>query len=1050
MKLETPAGYSLADLTRPVIESSGTKSKAAKKLITPTFEQLGINKDDLPAFMKVLAPKYRPFGQSFLYNSKLAGMPSLDFCQYLLNNFTYYNLIYDRNSDGSVKTMTVPWIPGHVHSGAVGPRKSSVMVLSKNPGRDEVQARRNFAGPSGRVWKSHCDSHGVAYDDWYITNVCKFSPPSKINKLSRAYLQELMAVLYAELDIVRPDWIICMGSDALCALFGSKAKLNDYRGTISRFDFKASDPDKPDWSAQVLVTSHPVNALDDGAMAKRLEEEMAFVCKCLKSETPTDDVPRYYEVIKDFDRLDEWVSERIKNDDLELSVDCEWAGNDPSGNPDHHYLRTIQFCWKEGHAVCLRLVDAEGKKWLAARGKFVLGQHLMPLFKRPGVRFIGQNMRSDLPWLFDLGIKGPELEAAIENGFDTMLASHVLDETSRHGLEVLTLRYTKMGRYDWEMEQWKTANPSHKYEGFKRAPDGILELYAMCDADVTFRIFRKQEAELAAIHAECLSRPYFVYPNGAASTPATLYYGVELAATLGIKDMEMNGVLVDRVRLDHLTKVYHQVRDEMVKAFRDKIGWPDFNYRSTHHIRAILFPDCDFKDYKHPAEIICPGEDVGNWRPGQATDHPVLSRVKFFHCQPVKDTGHGHGTPWDRIVDRGQTHLKNPSTDSDTLSILARTYDFPELKLLKNIKCVDQICKNFLRVADEDGEESGLAGHIRSDGRIHTTIGQLVETGRYSSSAPNMQNIPSKQEKLLQGLLKEYGIKEVYSLRSCFTVPPGHVLVSADYKSAELVVMACYSQDKRMMDIVLNPKRDLHLETCNSIFKLGLTGLEDLPEALMEEYKDKYKADRIKAKAVNFGIPYGLSAMGLQADLESEGVETTASECEDIIVGHSEMFPDLHRFLEQCAGHVTKPPYYFQSVWGRRRHFFPSTDDMVISEQEREAKNFPIQECVAECLSVAIARLHRHKRSTPGATFKMLLPIHDALLFQVPVPYFETFVTKTIPENMGVFVPGLNVKLETDIEIGVRWSEKPTFEEMQQTGLSDDLIKRFVKVKKAS
>lgn len=950
-----------------------------------------------------------------------AGNPERTLSKYfdfLLTTSTTFPLVVHWGDDSAPLVKNVPWIPGHPQLGSYGPRKSRVMVVSKMPWKDEEVVRRNFAGPSGDKWRDVAHRNKLNFNDWYITNVCKFKPPTQINSIPVKYLAECLTILMYEISIVRPDFIICMGSDALQALMGSQARLGQYRNVATNYEWPGAD-----WSATLMATEHPASALREVSASRLFDSDMGFIARVLKDPASAKKEKRStnYRVLSTFEELDIWIQERIDANDLEFAVDCEWAGHSPFRSPTTNYLRSIQFSWAEGHAVYLKLVDASGVKFLSAHGKYVLAERLKRLLYRPGVRFIGHNSRSDLIWLFDLGLDDIPMQDAVLDGFDTMLASHVIDQSQTHGLESLAMRYTDMGRYDVPLANWVRENGySVEAHGFAGIPDHIIETYAMADADCTFRCKNAEETKLLELHTDRLSRPHYERFDGIPCTPYTLYHTIEYGATLPILEMERNGLYIDRERMESLVYAYQSCLKMMQKRFRDRICWPNFNFQSIDHRRAFLFSDAVYKDKK---------------------PNPAPPTAKVLRCQPFKNTDHGHGIAWTKIVSRNEELLHSPSTDSDTLAVLAIEHKDEDITLLRNIAFVSQMCKSFLRaptVSEETGIAEfteGLLGHIDPDGRIRTSLSQLIETGRYGSSRPNLQNIPSKQEKILKKLLTEYGLGDKYrKVRSCFMASPGHIMLSLDYKSAELVVMAVYSQDKYMMSIVLDPNRDLHLETANEIFSLGLK-LEGISSDGLEELKDAHKTDRIKAKAVNFGIPYGLGASGLVADLEAEGVDISLDEGEEILKKHARLMPDLHAFLEQSADAVVNEPGYFETVWGRRRHFFKTSDEKSIAAQRREAKNFPIQSVVADCLTLSLVRLYHYRRKH-GSSFRLLLPVHDALMVETkPDNVLQT--KQIVRDLMRIPIPGFQVALDVDVEVGLRWSEKASYEELRQAGVSD-------------
>lgn len=413
----------------------------------------------------------------------------------------------------------------------------------------------------------------------------------------------------------------------------------------------------------------------------------------------------------------------------------------------------------------------------------------------------------------------------------------------------------------------------------------------------------------------------------------------------------------------------------------------------------------------------------------------------LFNLTPIKDTAKP-GRPWEKIVERSEERKFNPSTDASSIKELRLTHDEVALTLLYNLKLLDTIIKNVLRPEEPDPTTGqirfvkGLMSHSRPETqRVHTSLSQLTETGRYRSSNPNLQNIPLKQQPEYTAVLESLGYQNVPVIRSCFVATPGWLLVANDYMGAELDVMASYSGDTKMLAIMADPRRDLHMETANDMFKLGLN-LVGISKDEMNAIKSKYKPDRIKAKAVNFGIPYGLGAPGLYMDLRSQGVSTSMEECRGYLEAHGLTYPQLHEFLDMCANCVTHQGY-FDTVWGRRRRFHPGVDQEQISRQERQAKNFPIQSVVADCLTLAIINFWEYKKVYGESRFRMILPIHDATINEVKPDFLRQFVTEVVPQCMCMPIPKLSLTLRVDCEINLRWGEKPTRQEVADAGVAE-------------
>lgn len=274
-------------------------------------------------------------------------------------------------------------------------------------------------------------------------------------------------------------------------------------------------------------------------------------------------------------------------------------------------------------------------------------------------------------------------------------------------------------------------------------------------------------------------------------------------------------------------------------------------------------------------------------------------------------------------------------------------------------------------------------------GRLHTSLNQTVTaTGRLSSSEPNLQNIPIRTE-----LGRE--------IRRAFIAEKGARLISADYSQIELRILAHMSADPAMIR-TFKEDHDIHGRTASEIF--GLPQDEITPEM------------RRKAKAVNFGIVYGISAFGLARDI---GVSNT--EAKKYIESYFDRYPGVREFIDKTIQDA-KEKGYVTTLLGRRR-FIPELSSSVPSVRgfgERMAINTPIQGTAADLIKLAMLHIHR-KIIELNLKSKMILQVHDELVFEAPDEETAT-MKKIVKENMeGVLT--LSVPIRVDLGMGMNWDE---------------------------
>lgn len=274
-------------------------------------------------------------------------------------------------------------------------------------------------------------------------------------------------------------------------------------------------------------------------------------------------------------------------------------------------------------------------------------------------------------------------------------------------------------------------------------------------------------------------------------------------------------------------------------------------------------------------------------------------------------------------------------------------------------------------------------------GKIHTTYNQTVTaTGRLSSTNPNLQNIPIRND-------------DGREIRKAFIPDDGHSFFSADYSQIELRIVANISKDEALVEAFLAGE-DIHRATAAKIFH--------------ECTEDVTDDQRRKAKTANFGMIYGISAFGL-----SERLQIPRSEAKQLIEGYFKTFPGVRRFMDQSI-EMAKEKGFVTTLFGRRRMLpdITSRNAVVRGYAERNAINAPIQGTAADIIKIAMNRIYR-RFDREGIRSKMLLQVHDELNFDV-VPGEEDSVSRIVKEEMEAAFSG-TVPLVADCGLGANWLE---------------------------
>ena len=319
------------------------------------------------------------------------------------------------------------------------------------------------------------------------------------------------------------------------------------------------------------------------------------------------------------------------------------------------------------------------------------------------------------------------------------------------------------------------------------------------------------------------------------------------------------------------------------------------------------------------------------------------------------------------------------STDEKTLSklvdvhpIIAKILEYRQLTKLKSTY-VDK-----------------LPTLIDENGRVHTTYAQaFTETGRLSSSDPNLQNIPIRTER---GKM----IRQAFVARD-----EKHVLISADYSQIELRLMAAFAQDKAMLEAFRNGE-DIHRDTASRVYDV-------MPMFVTPE-------QRAKCKMVNFGIIYGISAFGL-----SQRLKVPRKEASNLIDTYFKLYPSVKTYMDKAIAEAREKGYA-ETILGRRRTLRDINSRNATARQaaERDAINTPIQGSAADLIKVAMVKVDRAFKAENLRT-KMVLQIHDELVFDTPLEEVEkvkAIVTREMTTALDFGVP-----LDVGLGVGQNWLE---------------------------
>ncbi|MGI6149239.1 MAG: DNA polymerase I [Limnochordia bacterium] len=319
-----------------------------------------------------------------------------------------------------------------------------------------------------------------------------------------------------------------------------------------------------------------------------------------------------------------------------------------------------------------------------------------------------------------------------------------------------------------------------------------------------------------------------------------------------------------------------------------------------------------------------------------------------------------------------------PSTSAEVLEQLSA---YPIVSLVLEYRQVEKLRSTY---AD------ALVQLISPEtGRIHTTFHQTVTaTGRLSSSNPNLQNIPVRTSAGRR-------------IREAFVAPPGSVLMSADYSQIELRVLAHISADEALMEAFRSGK-DIHTQTASEVFGVPM-------DQVSEE-------QRSAAKAINFGIVYGISSFGL-----AKGINLTRAEAQAYIDKYFNRYPKVKQYMDETVKRGRDLGYVTTIL--KRRRYLPdlrSRNFTLRSFASRMAMNSPIQGSAADIIKLAMLRVERALRDA-GLAAKILLQVHDELVLEVPEAEIEAAAQIVRTEMDGALE--LKVPLVAEVKIGQNWRD---------------------------
>lgn len=610
-----------------------------------------------------------------------------------------------------------------------------------------------------------------------------------------------------------------------------------------------------------------------------------------------------YETIRDTAALEPWISKIYERG--YVAIDTETT----SLNEMVAELVGVSLCVEPGIACYIPLAHTDGEdsgdlfgEAQLAEGQIALEDALAllkPVLEDPSILKIGQNLKYDMKVLARNDIHLNTID-------DTMLISYAQSsgEQGGHGMDTLSERHL-----------------NHK-------PIPIKDLIGTGKSQVTFdKVAIEKAAPYAAEDADITLRLWkLLKPTLVTNRAVTVYETLERPLSPILRDMEMNGIKVDRDMLSRLSNGFSQKMAELEDEIYELAG-EKFNVGSPKQLGEILFDKMSMPGGKQTK--------TGAW----GTGADVLEDLAMTHDLPR------------RILDwRSVSKLKSTYTDS-------------------------------------------LQTHINAEtGRVHTSFSMAsTSTGRLASSEPNVQNIPVRTE-------------EGRQIREAFIAEPGNVLVSLDYSQIELRILAHMAGIDSLKQAFAEGQ-DIHAATASEMFGVSLDDMT--PEI------------RRQAKAINFGVIYGISGHGLGRNLR-----IPRGEAQEFINTYFEKFPGIKDYMNDMKARA-KTDGYVESLFGRRIHT-PGINSKgpMRAYSERAAINAPIQGTAADVIRRAMIRVPAALKDA-GLSARMLLQVHDELIFETAQAEAEALIdtVRNVMENASDPVVKFSTPLVVDAGKGSNWAE---------------------------
>lgn len=867
-----------------------------------------------------------------------------------------------------------------------GPKGARVMIIQESPYEAEYKRKQYMGGKAGRLLRTALGEVGISTDDVYFTAVVKHITPEDRLPLPDE-VRESEDLLWAEIDVIKPDIIVPTGNPSLKLLTG-KTAITKMRGQLIEDEKNG---------LRIFPIIHPNLVLKQPKYMDFFTRDIINLASILDGAVPSDiksftKERRYCDTYEDaIDELQRLIAlpsgshvvldiETVKANPFVSRVTASKTTMEKYPDSLRPKISAIGFSDRAGYGCAIPLYHRQNPMSGNRIGTIV--KLVRALLERTDLIFTAHNGKFELRWLrYWLDIELKEIR------YDTMVMHYltVTEEKGTHDLKQLAWLETDMGGYDDKLNE---IAPKGDDEGNYDLIDwDILKVYLADDCDVTFRLLEKY------------------LPNVEENEEYRwLWYNLMVPGYHTLCDIEMDGIHVDREWLGVLAEAYPK---EIVRL--------EGRLRSYPEVLEVE------RENTAKWEERCA---IGKIPKSMRTNEQQWKFEKYKKFDPSKDgIKFNFGSTaqlGDLLFNRmGMTTVVLTDKNAYSTGVDSLLYMRPQnpdfIDLLLEIRKVKHLHSGFVSDLEHMIDDNDI---IHPSYNIHGTV-----TGRLSSTEPNAQQLPRKVN--IPTLFQyNYEIKKMFNSR----FGDDGVIVQFDYSQLELRILAVFTQDPELIRLYRSGA-DLHKEVASGAFNVPVS----------EVTKDQ----RTASKKVQFGIVYQESAKGLSESLRAEGIEMSVEECEKFIANYFKRFPLVEKWIKNIK-RSAKRDKFVKTLTNRIRHLatIDSVDKSIASEAERQAVNAPIQSTGSDCTLQSLIQINKWLREEKLRS-RICITVHDSIVLDCPKDEVMIVAPKVkhIMENLAEYNEFYSflgdVPIVSEMEIGYNYGDafEATIEDLEAYGV---------------